>query len=54
MFILQASQPWQSNNFVAVLIPPQEFPYLMPQGSVALFDRSRLPNNETVFDIVHD
>lgn len=44
----------QSNNSVAVLIPPREFPYPMPQGSVALFDRSRLPDNETVTDIIRD
>lgn len=44
----------QSNGFVAVLVPPREFPYPMPQGSVALLDRSRLPNNETVSDITRD
>jgi hypothetical protein len=44
----------QSNGFVVVLIPPWEFPYPMPQGSVVLLDRSRLPNNETVSDITCD
>jgi ribosomal protein L24 len=41
----------QSNDLVAVLIPPREFPYPMPRGSVALLDRSRLPNDKAVSDI---
>ncbi|KAG1721948.1 uncharacterized protein EDB91DRAFT_1256292 [Suillus paluster] len=35
--------PHQTNNFVTVLIPPRDFPYPMPKGSVSLFDRSRIP-----------
>ncbi|KAG1866330.1 hypothetical protein C8R48DRAFT_772429 [Suillus tomentosus] len=44
--------PNQSNLFITVLIPLQEFPYNMPQGSVVLLDRSRLPNDNTVSDIL--
>ena len=44
----------QSNGFVAVLIPPRNFPYHMPQYSVALFDRSRLPHDESVSDILRE
>ncbi|KAG1728744.1 uncharacterized protein EDB91DRAFT_1085985 [Suillus paluster] len=39
------------NNFFAVLVPPQEFPYPMPRGSQSLLDRSRLPNGDTVSNI---
>ncbi|KAG1795958.1 uncharacterized protein HD556DRAFT_1307185 [Suillus plorans] len=44
----------QSNEFVTVLIPPCDFPYDMPKRFVALLDRARLLNNETVFDILQD
>ncbi|KAG1892882.1 uncharacterized protein F5891DRAFT_986331 [Suillus fuscotomentosus] len=44
----------QSTGFVVVLIPPREFPYSMPRGSKALLDRSRLPNDNRVSDIIHD
>ncbi|KIK34179.1 hypothetical protein CY34DRAFT_98457, partial [Suillus luteus UH-Slu-Lm8-n1] len=44
----------QSNLFVKVLVPPQDFPYPMPKGSVALLDPSRLPKDTTVTDIIHD
>ncbi|KAG2136428.1 hypothetical protein DEU56DRAFT_756334 [Suillus clintonianus] len=43
--------PEQTNNFVQVLIPPRDFPYPMPKGSVALFDRSRIPANSST-DII--
>lgn len=43
----------QSNLFVKVLVPPRDFPYPMPEGSVALLDSSRLPK-DTVTDIIHD
>ncbi|KAG1895080.1 uncharacterized protein F5891DRAFT_984535 [Suillus fuscotomentosus] len=46
--------PDQSDLFVTVLIPPREFPYDMPQGSVALLDQSRLPKDNTVSDILLD
>lgn len=46
--------PDQSNLFVMVLIPLREFPYDMPQGSVALLDRSRLPNDSAVSEILRD
>ncbi|KAG1717580.1 hypothetical protein EDD22DRAFT_964626 [Suillus occidentalis] len=46
--------PDQSNLFVTVLIPLREFPYDMPQGSVALLDRSRLPNDSAVSEILRD
>ncbi|KAG1765876.1 hypothetical protein EV702DRAFT_1050865 [Suillus placidus] len=46
--------PDQSNHFIMVLIPLQEFPYDMPQGSVALLDQSHLPNDSTVSDILCD
>lgn len=44
----------QSNNFVTVLIPPRDFPYEMPKGSVALFDPSRLPPGISTTDITRD
>jgi hypothetical protein len=44
----------QSNGFVKVLVPPQDFPYPMPKGCVALFDPSRLPKDTTVTNIIHD
>ncbi|KAG1776273.1 hypothetical protein EV702DRAFT_1198294 [Suillus placidus] len=44
----------QLNDFVAVLIPPREFPYPALKNSAALFDRSRLPANKTVSDILRD
>ncbi|KAG2336096.1 hypothetical protein BDR05DRAFT_1006165 [Suillus weaverae] len=44
----------QTNNFVTVLIPPREFPYDMPKGSVALFDPSRLPTGISTSDIIRD
>ncbi|KAG1896425.1 uncharacterized protein F5891DRAFT_983434 [Suillus fuscotomentosus] len=44
----------QSTGFVVVLIPPREFPYSMPHGSKVLLDRSRLPNDNRVSDIIHD
>lgn len=45
-----------SNDFVEVLIPPRDFPYPMPRGSVALLDRSCLPNpnSQAVSDIIRD
>jgi hypothetical protein len=43
----------QLNLFVAVLIPPRDFPYPMPRGS-ALFDRSRLPEDKAGSDIIRD
>ncbi|KAG1844870.1 hypothetical protein C8R48DRAFT_780091 [Suillus tomentosus] len=44
----------QANDFVAVLIPPRDFPYNMPPRSVALLNRASLPNDKTVSDIVQD
>jgi ribosomal protein L24 len=44
----------QSNGLIAILIPPRCFPYPMPSGSVALLDRLRLPNNQTVRDLNRD
>ncbi|KAG0701736.1 hypothetical protein DFH29DRAFT_999924 [Suillus ampliporus] len=44
----------QSNLFVAVLIPPCDFPYPMPRGSVALLDRSLLLNGKPVSNIIRD
>lgn len=44
----------QTNNFVTVLIPPRDFPYDMPKGSVALFDPSRLPPGISTTDVVRD
>jgi ribosomal protein L24 len=44
----------QSNNFVTVLIPPRDFPYEMPKGSVALFDPSRLPPGISTTDVTRD
>ncbi|KAG2094639.1 uncharacterized protein F5147DRAFT_657116 [Suillus discolor] len=43
----------QSNLFVKVLVPPRDFPYPMPEGSVTLLDSSRLPKDNTVTDIIH-
>ncbi|KAG2139776.1 hypothetical protein DEU56DRAFT_912041 [Suillus clintonianus] len=42
----------QSNNFVTVLIPPRDFPYIMPKGSIALFDPSRLPTRISPLEIL--
>ncbi|KAG1845074.1 hypothetical protein C8R48DRAFT_780081 [Suillus tomentosus] len=44
----------QSDDFVAVLISPRDFPYPVFEKSAALLDRSRLPANSTVSDITHD
>ncbi|KAG1759388.1 hypothetical protein EDD22DRAFT_849256 [Suillus occidentalis] len=44
----------QSDDFVAVLIPPRDFPYPVSEKSAALLDRSRLPPNSTVSDITCD
>jgi hypothetical protein len=44
----------QSDDFVTVLIPLQDFPYPMSEKSAALLDRSRLPANRTVSDITCD
>jgi ribosomal protein L24 len=41
----------QLNGFIAVLIPLRDFPYSMSQGSVALLDRNRLPNDKPISDI---
>ncbi|KAG1885840.1 uncharacterized protein F5891DRAFT_1201663 [Suillus fuscotomentosus] len=42
------------NGAVAVLIVARDFPYPMPRGSRALVERSRLPKNKTVDDLLHD
>ncbi|KAG2744347.1 hypothetical protein P692DRAFT_20745766, partial [Suillus brevipes Sb2] len=39
------------NDFVAVLVPPRDFPYSMPRGSRSLLDRSHLPNGDAVSNI---
>jgi transcription elongation factor len=44
----------QSSFFVKVLVPPRDFPYPMPRGSVTLLDSSRLPRDNTVTDIIYD
>ncbi|KAG1884841.1 uncharacterized protein F5891DRAFT_989939 [Suillus fuscotomentosus] len=44
--------PDQSNDFVTVLIPPRVFPYPMAKGSVALFDKSRIPADGSMTDII--
>ena len=44
----------QFNDFVAVLVPPRNFPYPMSQDSVALLDRSRLPHDGSVSDILRE
>jgi ribosomal protein L24 len=43
-----------SNHLIAILIPPRCFPYPMPSRSVALLDRFRLPNDQTVRDVICD
>ncbi|KAG2337752.1 hypothetical protein BDR05DRAFT_969863 [Suillus weaverae] len=44
--------PDQTNDFVTVLIPPRVFPYPMAKGSVALFDKSRIPTDGSTTDII--
>lgn len=44
----------QMNDFVTVLIPPRDFPYAMPKGTVALFDPSRLPTGISASAIIRD
>ncbi|KIK32639.1 hypothetical protein CY34DRAFT_101025, partial [Suillus luteus UH-Slu-Lm8-n1] len=46
--------PDPSNGLIAVLVPPRCFPYPMPSGSVALLDRFRLPDDQTVRDLTRD
>ncbi|KAG2747121.1 hypothetical protein P692DRAFT_20739658 [Suillus brevipes Sb2] len=41
------------DGFVAVLVPPRDFPYPMPPRSRSLLDRSRLPNGNTVSNITN-
>ncbi|KAG1729540.1 hypothetical protein EDD22DRAFT_853119 [Suillus occidentalis] len=42
----------QSNLFVEVLVPPRDFPYPMPKGSVSLLDHSHLLKDNTVAKII--
>ncbi|KAG1856567.1 hypothetical protein C8R48DRAFT_775969 [Suillus tomentosus] len=42
------------NGLVAVLIVARNFPYSMPSGSRALIQRSLLPNQKSVSDIIRD
>lgn len=42
------------NHLIAILIPPQHFPYPMPGRSVALLDQFHLPNDQTVCDVICD
>lgn len=42
------------NGIVAVLIVSRDVPYTMPCRSRALVERSRLPKNNTMSDIIHD
>ncbi|KAG1787811.1 uncharacterized protein HD556DRAFT_1448317 [Suillus plorans] len=44
----------QTESSVKVLVPPLRFPYSMPRGTRALLDRSRLPTNKAVSDIIRD
>ncbi|KAG2139300.1 hypothetical protein DEU56DRAFT_912143 [Suillus clintonianus] len=46
--------PDQSDLFVDVLVAVREFPYTMPSRSEALLDRSRLPKDKTVTDIIRN
>jgi ribosomal protein L24 len=46
--------PDQSDLFVDVLVAVREFPYPMPSGSEALLDRSRLPKDKEVTDIIRN
>jgi ribosomal protein L24 len=46
--------PDPSNGLIAILVPPRCFPYPMPSGSVALLDRFRLPDDQTVRDLTRD
>ncbi|KAG1872153.1 hypothetical protein F4604DRAFT_1925747 [Suillus subluteus] len=46
--------PDQLDLFVDVLVAVREFPYSMPSGSEALLDRSRLPKDEAVTDIIRN
>jgi ribosomal protein L24 len=46
--------PDQLDLFVDTLVAAREFPYSMPSGSEALFDRSRLPKDQTVTDIIRN
>ncbi|KAG1823064.1 hypothetical protein EV424DRAFT_1346538 [Suillus variegatus] len=41
------------NGFVAVLVPPRDFPYSMPPRSRSLLNRSRLPTGNAVSNINH-
>ncbi|KAG1817539.1 uncharacterized protein BJ212DRAFT_1299092 [Suillus subaureus] len=43
--------PNQTNKFIRFLIPPMDFPYLMPKGSMLLFNRSHIPANQFMTDI---
>ncbi|KAG0698113.1 hypothetical protein DFH29DRAFT_878242 [Suillus ampliporus] len=44
----------QTNNFVTVLVPPREFPYQMPKGSIVLFNPSCLPPGISTSDVIHN
>ncbi|KAG1780895.1 hypothetical protein EV702DRAFT_1042602 [Suillus placidus] len=44
----------QSNNFMTVFIPPRDFSYDMPKGSVALFNPSRLPPGISMMDVIRN
>ncbi|KAG2335847.1 hypothetical protein BDR05DRAFT_953778 [Suillus weaverae] len=39
------------NNFIVVLVPPQDFPYSMPCRSQSLLDQSCLPNGDAISNI---
>ncbi|KAG2351091.1 hypothetical protein BDR07DRAFT_1502641 [Suillus spraguei] len=43
--------PNQTSNFITVLIPPRRFLYPMDKGSMALFDKSRIPSQKSLTDI---
>ncbi|KAG2112352.1 uncharacterized protein F5147DRAFT_771418 [Suillus discolor] len=42
----------ENDNFMKVLIPPRDFPYPMPQGSVALFDLAHPLTGKLTTDII--
>ncbi|KAG1793341.1 uncharacterized protein HD556DRAFT_1443775 [Suillus plorans] len=46
--------PDQSDLFVDVLVVAREFPYPRPSGCEALLDRSHLPKDKEVTDIIHN
>jgi hypothetical protein len=44
----------QVDKFVVALIALRDFPYSQPKGTVALLDRSRLPTDDSVTEIIRE